>query len=114
MSARALAVVLLALSVACFTAGAGLAAWYYSSKVEALDLQLKKCTGTNKDFKESVANQNEKILALNDLSALQAAQYKALIDQPEKLRFKIKYVEVKSNECADIKGIIDDIRIHGF
>lgn len=107
-------VVFIAFAIACFTAGAGLSAWYYSSKVKNLNNLIDKCTGANASFKSSIENQNEKVLALNKLSALQAEQYKNLINKPEKVRFKTKYIEVKSNECEDIKNIIGDIRANGF
>lgn len=114
MSARALAVVLLALSVACFTAGAGLAAWYYGGKVSQLKSGIEKCTLKNADFKSAAELQNAAIISLNDFAAKQAGEYQQLLLQPEKVRFETKYIEVKSNECSDIKNIIDDIRAVGF
>lgn len=114
MSARVAAVLLLALSVACFTAGAGLAAWYYSGKVKTLGFQIDSCISKNEKFQSLTDLQNQSIESLNTYAAQQSEKYNALLLQPEKVRFQIKYREVKTNDCADIKSIIDDIRVSGF
>lgn len=98
----------------CITAGAGLSVWYYSGKVAGLNSEIDKCTAANIKFKSSAELQNLAIKSLNDFATVQAGKYAELLKQPEKVRFKTKYIEVKSNECADIKNIINDIRANGF
>lgn len=114
MSNRFFLVIVLLWSFACFAAGAGLAGWYYGGKVSQLKSGIEKCTLKNADFKSAAELQNAAIISLNDFAAKQAGKYQQLLLQPEKVRFETKYIEVKSNECSDIKNIIDDIRAVGF
>jgi len=71
------------------------------------------------ECKDTIDTQNDSIEALaidyeHNFNKLQELQNK-----PDKIRYKVIYkeiptIEVKSNECEDIKTLLDDIRSTGF
>jgi hypothetical protein len=87
---------------------------WYQGKIERLDAEVSMLDKANAEFKASVSNQNEAILALNEYANDRASAYAELLNTPEKVRFKTKYVEIKSNECEAVRLIFDDIRSAGF
>ena len=85
-----------------------------SEKISELKLTNEDVVRKNKECKASVDIQNEKISELVEYSEKKSKEYTELLSRPESIRYKIEYREVKSNECSDIKKILDDIRSGGF
>ena len=83
---------------------------YYQRKVERLNSEIALIDKANADYKESVAQQNDAINALNEYAYQRANEYAELLKKPVAIRYK----EVKSDECKDVIAIIDDIRSSGF
>lgn len=83
------------------------------SKTESL-LALEKANNIN--LSASIQAQNNKIeLIKNDYDS-KNKEFEQWKQKPAEIKYKeiIKKIEVKSNECKDIKIIIDDIRNTSF
>ncbi len=87
---------------------------HYRGRVEQLQSDVTTCIDNNHQLEQSVTKQNNAILALRIAANQRAVDYAQLIAAPEKERFNIRYVEIKSDECTDVKTILDDIRATGF
>lgn len=76
--------------------------------------KLQQATANNVSLQSTILDQNTKVAMwqVDRDNTLEA--YNKLLQQPEKIRFKNKYLEVESNECKDIMLILDDIRSNGF
>lgn len=76
--------------------------------------KLQQATANNVSLQSTILDQNTKVTMwqVDRDNTLEA--YNKLLQQPEKIRFKNKYLEVESNECKDIMLILDDIRSNGF
>jgi hypothetical protein len=69
--------------------------------------------------KAQVKSQNDAITKLEMDYSKANAEYQKLLNQPPEVRFKTVYKEVpsigvKSDECKDIKKLLDDIRNAGY
>lgn len=69
--------------------------------------------------KKEIEIQNEAITKLAVDKAAMDKKYLEQLNKPEKVRFekvyvKVPNIEVKSNECDDIKKLIDNIRSTGY
>ncbi len=86
-----------------------------SEKVE-LQTKLIACKSNNQTLKGSIATQNLKIETQKVNLSKRLKELDKWKNQPKEIRYKevIKNVEVKSNECKDIKNIINDIRTTSF
>ena len=99
--------------------------WQYVT-IERLEAEL---TSTRADLavkessivglKAKIEKQNDEVdrLAIDLQNRTDA--YTKLLDQPEKVRYRVVYetvesIGVKSDECEDIKKLIDDIRSAGY
>lgn len=65
------------------------------------------------------AEQNAKIEANKFDLAKKEAEYLELVNKPAQVRYRTIYetipnIEVKSDECKDIKDLLDNIRISGY
>lgn len=82
-------------------------------------LTIEKLQSSNKEFKKTVANQNEAVSKIAiDLDEARRSLDEWKAKKPE-IRYEVIYqkiptIEVKSNECEDIKIMLDDIRNSGF
>lgn len=70
-------------------------------------------------YKAQVKSQNDAIEKLGMDYSKANAEYQKLLNQPPEVRFKTVYKEVpsigvKSDECEDIKKLLDDIRNAGY
>lgn len=76
--------------------------------------KLQQATANNVSLQSTILDQNTKVAMwqVDRDNTLEA--YNKLLQQPEKIRFKNKYLEVESNECKDIMLILDDVRSNGF
>lgn len=105
------AMVVSGLSIALgLAAGVGLTTAHYEKKLDKLKVTLSEYKAANTDFKDSVANQNNKILGLRIAANKRAEEYAELLKKPETIR----YIELESDNCEDIKRVLDDIRSNGF
>lgn len=84
---------------------------YYRGKIERVEAGHAKQVGK---LLESVDLQNSAVLQLEHDANVRLAEYNKLLATPEAERIVIKYREVKSDDCADVKSILDDIRSAGF
>jgi len=80
-----------------------------------LELKEQKNISLNNSIKE----QNSKIEKYRLDIDVKEKKYLELVSKPEKIRYKTIYktipnIGVKSNECEDIKKLIDDIRSNGY
>lgn len=65
------------------------------------------------------AEQNAKIEASRFDLAKKEGEYLELVNKPAEVRYKTVYktipnIEVKSDECKDIKELLDNIRVNGY
>jgi hypothetical protein len=65
------------------------------------------------------AEQNAKIEASRFDLAKKESEYLELVNKPAEVRYKTVYktipnIEVKSDECKDIKELLDNIRANGY
>lgn len=96
--------------------------WYINSLTDELestkaDLVVSKSNEVR--LLSSISAQNEQI-AKNEIDLqTKTNEYLALMAKPDRVRYKYVYskiptIGVKSNECNDIKKLIDDIRTAGY
>ena len=83
-------------------------------EVEKAKLEVEKAKNVN--LNASIKNQNEKIENNQidlDTKLKELEEWK---NKPAEIKYKeiIKFKEIKSNECTDIKNIIDSIRTTSF
>ena len=78
-------------------------------KIEILHLQKQDIL-----MKNSIEEQNSKIESLKSDRAKKEEQLKEWKAKPTKIRYKVlyktKYLEVKSNDCKDIKNSLNAVR----
>lgn len=77
-----------------------------SEKIE-LSYKLAQETRNNLTLKNSIELQNKALESIK-------ADYSNKLKEFENYKPQIKYIEVKSDECKDIKLILDDIRNSSF
>lgn len=94
--------------------GALLLAIQMSGKIDVLEDRNYELSQKNKSCSESVTKQNTEIEELKSYAEKKADAYEDLLAKPESVRWRIEYRELKSNDCKDIKAILDDIRNSGF
>lgn len=85
------------------------------------ELQLKVAEIAVKDanninLTSTIKSQNEKIEQIENNYVEKNKEFEIWKNKPAEIKYKevIKNVEVKSNECKDIKSIINDIRNTSF
>lgn len=116
--------VVLVAGVVC-TVLAGIVVYLYignlrlEAKVSDLESDLVVCKTNNVTVKSALDRQNEKIANMEIDLEERNAKYQELLNQPPEIRYKTVYekvpsIEVKSDECKEIKKLIDDIRSAGY
>lgn len=104
---------------------AGIVVYLYISnlrleaKVSGLETDLVVCSTNNVAIKTALDRQNEKISSMEIDIEDRKAKYQELLNQPPEIRYKTVYekvpnIEVKSDECEDIKKLIDSISAAGY
>lgn len=117
-------ILILIVGVVC-TVLAGVIVYLYISnlrleaKVSGLETDLVVCKTNNVTVKAALDTQNEKITSMEIDLEERNAKYQELLNQPPEIRYEVIYkkvpsIEVKSNECKEIKKLIDDIRAAGY
>lgn len=89
------------------------------AKVAGLQSDLVVSQTNEYTLSKSIDEQNKAIEELAVDKAKVDEAYRTLINKPEEVRFETVYVKVpsigvKSDECKDIKKLIDDIRNAGY
>ena len=89
------------------------------AKVSGLETDLVVCKTNNVTVKAALDTQNEKIASMEIDIEERNTKYQELLNQPPEIRYEVIYkkvpsIEVKSNECKEIKKLIDDIRSAGY
>lgn len=104
---------------------AGIAVYLYignlqlEAKVSSLEGDLVVAKTNNAAVKAALDKQNEKIADMEIDLESRKAKYQELLNQPPEIRYKTVYkkvpsIEVKSDECEEIKKLIDGIRSAGY
>lgn len=86
------------------------------SKLTQEKSNLALAAANNASLAAAIKNQNEKI-ELNKIDyEKKVKEFQVWKDKPAEIKYKetIKYKEMKSNECEDIKNIINSIRTTSF
>ena len=77
-------------------------------------LKLSAAEANSVTLRSAIASQNDEVSKWKVERDNTVEAYNELLQKPEAVRFKTKYVEVQSDDCKDIKLILDDVRINGF
>lgn len=89
------------------------------SKVNELESELGVCSTNRYQLESAVKSQNDKIDQYRVDIEAKKEEYEKLLGQEPEIRYKTVYekvpnIEVKSDECKDIKKLIDNIRNAGY
>lgn len=89
------------------------------SKVNELESALVVCNTNKYQLESAVKSQNDKIEQYRVDIEAKKEEYEKLLGQEPEIRYKTVYksvpnIEVKSDECEDIKKLLDSIRDAGF
>lgn len=89
------------------------------SQISILERDLVVCNTNNATLKNAITEQNTKVEALRVDYESNIAKYNELAQKPESVRFekvfvKVPTIQVKSNECDDIKKLLDEISKEGY
>ena len=79
-------------------------------------IELSNEQANNITLSSKLKDQNQKIAEQTNNYEAKLKEFQAWKDKPAEIKYKeiIKYQEIKSNECKDIKSIINDIRTTSF
>lgn len=97
--------------------------WVQSNKIEKLELDVKNKTAeiavkdaNNISLTSEIKSQNQKIEQIENNYIEKNKEFEIWKNKPTEVKYKevIKNIEVKSNECKDIKNLINDIRNTSF
>ena len=89
------------------------------AKVSDLESDLVVCKTNNTAIKSALDKQNETISNMEIALEERNIKYQTLLNQPPEIRYKTVYekvpsIEVKSDECEEIKKLVDGIRSAGY
>ena len=108
----------------CAVLGVILAGMYVTNtklETRVSNLQAQLIVSQTNEYKlnKEITVQNDAITELAVNKASKDKEYTELLNKPEEVRFKTVYVKiptigVKSDECKDIKSLIDAIRNAGY
>lgn len=84
--------------------------------ITKLEIELSNEKANNITLSSTIKNQNQKIAEHQNSYDIKIKEFQEWKDKPAEIKYKeiIKYQEIKSNECKDIKNIINDIRNTSF
>ena len=107
-------VVLIVLSVWLTTAKLQL-----ETKVSQLETSLVVCNTNKLVVENALSSQNEKVEAMRVDNEAALKKYQELAEKPPEIRYEVVYkkvptIGVKSDECEEIKKLVDDIRNAGY
>lgn len=80
------------------------------------EVEISNEKANNTTLRSSIKDQNQKIEEHKNNYDSKLREFQEWKDKPAEIKYKeiIKYQEIKSNECKDIKNIINDIRNTSF
>ena len=89
------------------------------NKVNELESKLVVCNTNRYQLESAVKSQNDKIEQYRVDIEAKKEEYEKLLGKEPEIRYKTVYksvpnIEVKSDECEDIKKLLDSIRNAGF
>ena len=89
---------------------------FLQEKITEIKLDLSNEKANNTTLRSSIKDQNQKIEEHKNNYDSKLREFQEWKDKPAEIKYKeiIKYQEIKSNECKDIKNIINDIRNTSF
>ena len=85
-----------------------------SYRAHKLEQQLQSKDDLIAEYRQAIDAQNAAILSASAESQRRLEAYNELLAKPEKIRYQIRYREIKTNDCQDVKDILSDIRSTGF
>lgn len=85
-----------------------------SYRAHKLEQQLQSKDALIAEYRQAIDAQNAAIIKESVQSQKRLDAYNELLAKPEAVRYQIKYREIKTNDCQDVKNILDDIRSNGF
>lgn len=89
------------------------------TKVAELETSLVICNTNKVAVENALASQNDKVEAMRADSEAALRKYQELAEKPPEIRYEVVYKKVptiggKSDECEEIKKLVDDIRSAGY
>jgi hypothetical protein len=73
----------------------------------------QKCKLSNSEYKQSIEDNNKRLEVMQDTQEKLKSQYLEELNKPPDIRYRDRIVEVKSDDCKDIKLELDRIRTRG-
>lgn len=95
----------------------------YSSRlnveIDMLTVELALSKSNEVSLSAAIENQNAEVSKYKVDLENKMVEYAQLLDKPAEIRYetvykKIPSIKVQSDECRDIKKLLDDIRIAGY
>ena len=89
------------------------------TKVAQLETSLVVCSTNKLAVENALSSQNEKVEAMRVDNEVALKKYQELVEKPPEIRYEVVYkkvptIGVKSDECEEIKKLVDDIRNAGY
>ena len=89
------------------------------NKISELESSLIVCQTNKYTLEQAINSQNDKISKYEIDLENKNKSYQELLNKPAEIRFetiykKIPSIKVDSDECKDIKNLLDDIRSNGY
>ena len=89
------------------------------TKVAQLETSLVVCSTNKLAVENALSSQNEKVEAMRVDNEVALKMYQELVEKPPEIRYegvykKVPTIGVKSDECEEIKKLVDDIRNAGY
>ena len=89
------------------------------TKVAQLETSLVVCNTNKLAVENALSSQNEKVEAMRVDNEVALKNYQELVEKPPEIRYEVVYkkvptIGVKSDECKEIKKLVDDIRNAGY
>ena len=89
------------------------------TRVAELETSLVVCNTNKVVVENALASQNDRVEAMRVDSEIAFKKYQELVEKPPEIRYEVVYkkvpaIGVKSDECEEIKKLVDDIRNAGY
>lgn len=86
------------------------------SQINSLNSQIKIAKLEQQNLENSILNQNKEIEKNKVNLDEKAKELETWKNKPAEIKYQevIKYKEVKSNECSDVKNVVDALRSTSF
>lgn len=89
------------------------------TRVAELETSLVVCNTNKVAIENALTSQNDKVESMRADSEAALKKYQELVEKPPEIRYEVVYkkvptIGVKSDECEEIKKLVDDIRNAGY